>query len=103
MIWFVFHPLLLCSAMAGGMDGMTPKANEPGGFQAVQALFATKCAGCHGPEKQRANLRLDIPAGFHAGGDSGPLLEPGKPEASRLLDSILGKNGQKRMPPRENR
>ena len=100
MIWFLFHPVLLCSAMAGGMDGMTPKANEPGGFQAVQALFATKCAGCHGPEKQRANLRLDTPAGFHAGGDSGPLLEPGKPEASRLLDSILGKNGQKRMPPK---
>ena len=100
MIWFVFHPVLLGSAMAGGMDGMTPKANEPGRFQAVQALFATKCAGCHGPEKQRANLRLDIPAGFHAGGDSGPLLEPGKPDASRLLDSILGKNGQKRMPPK---
>jgi len=27
-------------------------------------------------------------------------LEPGKPDASRLLDSILGKNGQKRMPPK---
>ena len=69
-------------------------------FPSVQNLFQTRCFQCHGSEKQRANLRLDSPSGLKAGGDSGPVLEPGKPEASRLLDSILGRNGQKRMPPK---
>ncbi len=100
MTWLSFLPMIVCTSLALGVDGTVPMANGPGRFQEVQALFATKCAGCHGTEKQRANLRLDTPAGFQAGGDSGPLLEPGKPDASRLLDSILGKNGQKRMPPK---
>lgn len=70
------------------------------GFPAVQRLFQAKCVSCHGAEKQRANLRLDTAAGIREGGDSGSLLEPGKPDASRLVDALLGRNGQNRMPPK---
>ena len=64
------------------------------------ALFQAKCAACHGAEKQRGNLRLDTPAGIREGGDSGPALVAGKPDESRLVDAILGRKGQNRMPPK---
>lgn len=77
---------------------MTLQAEEP--TDRVMALFRKSCAECHGPTKQRANLRLDTASGIQEGGDSGPLLVAGKPDESRLLDSLLAKNGASRMPPK---
>ena len=30
--------------------------------QDIEPLFTKHCYGCHGPEKQKAGLRLDVPA-----------------------------------------
>ena len=66
----------------------------------VMAIFKKSCAECHGAAKQRANLRLDTPSGILEGGDSGSLFVAGKPEESRLIDSLLARNGVSRMPPK---
>jgi mono/diheme cytochrome c family protein len=54
----------------------------------VRPLLADNCFTCHGPEKQKGKLRLDSRAAILAGGESGPAIVPGKPDASRLIKAI---------------
>ena len=66
----------------------------------VRPLLIEHCVACHGVEKQEAGLRLDSAAGVRAGGDSGPLLVPGKPSESLILKALLYDNNDFQMPPR---
>jgi mono/diheme cytochrome c family protein len=54
----------------------------------VRPVLAEHCYQCHGPDKQKANLRLDSLAGMTTGGDSGAALMPGMPGASLLIHAI---------------
>jgi hypothetical protein len=54
----------------------------------IRPLLAENCFSCHGPEKQKAGLRLDSAAGILKGGESGPAVVPGRPESSLLIDAI---------------
>ncbi|QDU20000.1 PSD1 and planctomycete cytochrome C domain-containing protein [Urbifossiella limnaea] len=66
----------------------------------VRPLLAEHCVGCHGPEKQKGGLRLDSKAGWQTGGDAGPAVVPGNPDASLLLKAVRGADGVERMPPK---
>jgi uncharacterized membrane protein len=56
----------------------------------VQPIFAAKCYGCHGPEKQKSGYRLDTPELALKGGKSGkPAIKPGDPLESHLVRLIL--------------
>src|SRR5438094_4603017 len=65
----------------------------------VRPLLAEQCFKCHGPDKQRGDLRLDSRKAVLEGGQSGPVLEPGKPDKSRLIDAVNYRNGIE-MPPK---
>jgi mono/diheme cytochrome c family protein len=65
----------------------------------VRPLLVERCVECHGPEKQKSNLRLDSLAAILKGGDSGPALVPGKPEESLLVE-VLGYSSDIKMPPK---
>ncbi len=54
----------------------------------VRPLLVKNCYECHGPEKQKAGLRLDSRAGWAKGGDSGPAIVPGKPDESLLIEAV---------------
>lgn len=56
--------------------------------QHVRPLLAQHCWGCHGPEKQQADLRLDALSHHLAGGTSGPAIVPGHPEQSLLIEAV---------------
>ena len=64
----------------------SPAAAEPGPAcidrfeKKVRPLLAARCWQCHGPEKRKGGLRLDTAMAVDAGGDSGPVVVPGKPE-----------------------
>jgi hypothetical protein len=64
----------------------------------VRPLFAQHCVGCHGPKKQQAGLRLDSSEGLAKGGESGPVIVPGQPERS-LLIQVVRYDGDIQMPP----
>src|SRR4051812_47436725 len=67
--------------------------------KSVRPVLATKCLGCHGPEKQKGGLRLDTRASMMRGGDSGAAIMPGDPDKSRLVEAIrYGEDLQ--MPPK---
>ena len=65
----------------------------------VRPVLAERCWGCHGPAKQKAGLRLDSRAAILRGGDSGPAVRPGDPEASRLIE-VVRYEGETQMPPK---
>jgi cytochrome c553 len=64
----------------------------------VRPVLATRCFQCHGPAKQKGHLRLDSRAAVLHGGDSGPSVQPGKPEESLLLKAVQ-QTGELKMPP----
>src|SRR5262245_10853435 len=65
----------------------------------VRPILATHCVGCHGAKKEKGELRLDAKAGFLKGGESGPLVKPGDPEKS-LLVQVVRYDGDIKMPPK---
>ncbi len=66
----------------------------------VKPVLAKHCIACHGPDKQRASLRLDSAAAVRAGGNSGPAVVPGKSDTSLLIHAVLGARDVKVMPPK---
>ncbi len=65
--------------------------------KSIRPVLAENCYGCHGPEKQQFSLRLDSRAAMLEGGDLGPVLVPGNPDKSKLVQ-VLRYAGDKKMP-----
>jgi mono/diheme cytochrome c family protein len=66
----------------------------------IQPIFSSRCYKCHGPEKQKSGLRLDLKSAALRGGDDGPVIAPGKPAQSKLIHFIAGDDPEKIMPPK---
>jgi mono/diheme cytochrome c family protein len=64
----------------------------------VKPILNARCIACHGPDKQRGGLRLDSAAAVLKGGDSGPIVVPGKARTSPLHQRITSALPE-RMPP----
>lgn len=63
----------------------------------VEPIFRKHCHKCHGPEKQKANFRLDL----RATALKGTAIVPGDPMKSQLLKYVtLPKGDEHRMPPK---
>jgi mono/diheme cytochrome c family protein len=54
----------------------------------IKPIFEKSCFKCHGPEKQKAKLRVDSLAAVKKGGENGAVFEAGQSEKSRLVHSI---------------
>jgi len=66
----------------------------------IRPIFEAHCLECHGPEKQKSGLRLDLRAPAMKGGGSGPAILPGKSAESPLIRHISAPAGdEERMPP----
>ena len=65
----------------------------------VRPILAEHCFKCHGPERHKANLRLDSLHAMLAGGDSGPALIAGDAEHSLLVQAISYSDDYVQMPP----
>ena len=63
----------------------------------------SKCYPCHSHAARttEGSLTLDSRNGWEKGGDSGPAIEPGKPERSLLVRAIRGADPETKMPPDE--
>src|SRR5262245_38411066 len=86
-------------------------ACEPAHAQAAQAMTSTdydrdikpllqqRCYSCHSRLKQKSELRLDAGALIRKGGKHGPAIVPGKSAESALIQKVLTKDEDERMPP----
>lgn len=61
----------------------------------IQPLLKSRCGECHNQKSSKGELDLTTSGGLQAGGESGPLLIPGKPSESLLIEKIV--DGE--MPP----
>ena len=90
---FTFTSLLLALAQ---LRAVTPQEAE---FfeKKVRPVLAEQCYKCHGPEKQKAALRVDSRAAILKGTEDGPVIVEGKPEQSAFIKSIRHE-GDSKMP-----
>jgi hypothetical protein len=67
----------------------------------VLPILEDRCIKCHGPDKQKAKLRLDQRPTMLKGGDSGlPSIVPDKPEKSFLIEVVKQLDPEMAMPPK---
>jgi mono/diheme cytochrome c family protein len=70
-------------------------------FSKVRPIFNKSCVSCHGPQKQKGDLRLDTPDYIRAGVNGKPIIVPGVPEKSRVYHVTgLPPDDTDRMPPK---
>lgn len=71
--------------------------------QKIRPVLVERCYECHSADaaKLKGGLLLDSQAGLLKGGDSGPALTPGDPEASLLITALRHANPDLSMPPRQ--
>ena len=70
----------------------------------IKPIFEKSCVGCHGPEKAKGKLRLDILSSALKCGEDGKVVEPGHSAESVLVHNIahLG-DPDDFMPPPKNK
>jgi hypothetical protein len=64
----------------------------------IAPILMKRCLGCHNHELNDGGIAFDIRESLLKGGRHGPVITPGKPEQSYLLEVIRHK-GDIRMPP----
>lgn len=71
----------------------------------IRPVLVRHCYECHSIESGEAEgeLQLDTRAAIRKGGDRGPAVVPGDPEASWLLTSITHSDADLQMPPKRER
>jgi hypothetical protein len=96
------------STIPNGIAGVEPSSDDatvPSDHwfdQNVLPILESRCYGCHSHATEMSgNLALDFASGWKTGGDRGPTIQPGDPDASLLLQAVLGNDTGLRMPPEE--
>lgn len=67
----------------------------------VRPLLAEHCYSCHGPDKQKAGLRLDSLEAIQKGSRHGAVVESGKPDGSLLITAVRRTDPDLQMPPKK--
>ena len=98
----------LCSAMIGccvllaaSTNAAADEAREIAFFESkIRPILAARCYECHAQSAKQVQggLLLDTGAGIRRGGESGPVLVPGKPSVSSLIQAV-SYDGDVQMPP----
>ncbi len=66
----------------------------------IAPILQTRCYACHGPEKQKGGLRMDVATEFQKGGKDGAVFIAGMPDESELLHRVsLKLSDKEHMPP----
>ncbi|MBC7369214.1 MAG: DUF1553 domain-containing protein [Undibacterium sp.] len=85
--------------------GKPPNAPKLSFNEHIQPILAENCFSCHGPDSstRKGKLRLDrFEFATVARGDHEPAIIPGKADVSPLIERILSKDDDERMPPLES-
>jgi mono/diheme cytochrome c family protein len=92
MFWKILYAVLVC----------LPALQEPPAkvdfVRDIQPIFKASCLKCHGPEKPKAQFRVDSRAHALKGGVSGKAILPGKGGDSLLVKLLTSADPEERMP-----
>lgn len=91
------HSAMLLAISAPAFAG-TPTPEQVDFFENnIRPIFAETCYECHGPDKQKAELRLDNRLSFEKGGESGPIFNADNPLESMIIE-VVEYEGKIKMP-----
>jgi len=83
---------------------MPPPASHAVSFsKEVMPIFEASCIKCHGRGRDKGGFRLDTRATTLQGGDSGPVVIPGKSAESLLIALVQGVDPDNFMPKKGSR
>jgi len=92
--------LWVCLSLIG--IGLRAQAVDNAFFEKeIRPVLVKRCFACHSSKLRTpmGGLILDTRAGMRAGGDGGPILVPGDPDGSRLIEALEYQDSELRMPP----
>lgn len=92
-------PLAVGVPILAGPDDLKPGVDFA---RNVRPILVKNCYSCHGPQKHKAGLR-GRKAEALAGGDSGPVIEPGDAVENPLFERITSDDPTTAMPPKGDR
>lgn len=89
-------------ALSSWFESNTPEMKvitmESTAYDAVHNIFSEKCVSCHGPSKQKGDLRLDSPKAIRSSAEKSELLAS---QHSLLMERIqLPTDDEDHMPPK---
>jgi len=95
--------IVLIAAIFGWMTSHWAIAQKIDFVRQVRPILQTHCYSCHGEERQKGGLRLDIKSEAFKGGDAyGPVVIAGQPADSPLIQ-FMGDEDDLQMPPAGDR
>src|SRR5579884_1236627 len=91
--WQVVRAMLAVAAVLGGgcrLYALEEKRQQqqPRFETDILPLLQAKCLRCHGEKAKKAELDLRTRAGILKGSESGPVVQPGKPQESILYEMV---------------
>ncbi len=91
---------LILAALGAGL-GLTGIAAPPDFARDVEPILVKRCSECHGPDAQKAGLRLDSREAALKPSKSGqPAIVPSRPAESGLVKRITSADPDEVMPPK---
>ena len=106
LVWGGAYNGLGLTAEVAAAEGTAPaeKSIDPVALELfekkIRPLLVNRCHECHSDAKQQGSLRLDSRAAMLAGGDQGPVVVPGDPAGSLLIEAVGYGNEDLQMPPK---
>lgn len=101
---FSIRLLTLSLSLLVGASNPAAIANPVDFVKDVRPIFQAHCYDCHGEDKQKSGLRLDVKSAAMTGGDNhGPDIIPGDALASPLIQFLHSTKEDEMMPPKGER
>ncbi len=91
--------LLIAAGLARAADALTPE--QVALSISARGVLAHNCTKCHGQQKQKGGLRLDLRDAAMKGGEDGVVIKPGNADGSDLIRRIRLKHGDDDVMPPE--
>ncbi len=99
---FFYPTTILVVLCVLGNDRWSIADDSEAFFEAkIRPILVDRCQECHGEKKQEGGLRLDSRTAWQAGSEHGSVIQPGKPDASRLIEAVRYANSELQMPPKQ--
>jgi mono/diheme cytochrome c family protein len=106
-LWAARLGVLLAAVMSAGaaekvdVSRLPAPLSRPVDFVTdVRPILEANCYSCHGPEKQKSSLRLDVKAAAFEGGEHGVAIVPGRSAESPLIHFVARLVEDMEMPPK---
>lgn len=97
--WLTAALLVAGAVLASEEPGTTPDFQRD-----IAPILTTRCSECHGPDQQKAGLRLDSrDAALRVAKSGKPALVPGRAGESELFHRVTSEDADEVMPPKGDR